>query len=226
MNLLAGYDSEDNEAEENAAVPVQLEVSQSRVVPIATLASSSSTSRHVRPINKKKFDMSVLPPDIVAALTRGDSTFDSDEENDSVPSHSKITKVDKKSEPSPNDFSSLLLKLLPAPKEKSTNSTSVNSFTSVTDIKPNDQPVATNSIKQSPFNFTFTAVSTSTASTLSEKNHLKHPVISGNKLVSLINTTAPLRLSKIIFLVTETSTSLQSSSQCPYQRSPCSISIE
>jgi len=136
MDLFGGYGSDsDNEspnivAKQPALVqakpPPQVVQTKQPVVPRTNqnvVASSSSKPSAIGQQKKvKKLDISFLPPEIQAALARGDSTRDSD---DDEPGPVIVTKssVNKANSKPLDEASCKLLGMLPAPKSYDVEST-------------------------------------------------------------------------------------------------------
>lgn len=118
MNLLAGYGSDDDdentcEVQQTAAPSLNSEGNDNRTIKSSTI----DVERKQTAKPKKKFDIGYLPPAIMAALARGDSAADSDDDDFPVATAYVQTSVNG-SKDNGSDFSSPLLSMLPAPKQQ------------------------------------------------------------------------------------------------------------
>lgn len=140
MDLVGGYGSgSDDECEVKSVNKSFPEAASVKVAP-----SVISNAPQLLPQKKiKKLDITFLPPEIQAALARGDSTRDSDDEDDINVSHSATTKTNNQPA-AENPLSSLLLGMLPAPKSKEE---SYNTSTT-SRIQVGNVPTSSNSVDQ------------------------------------------------------------------------------
>jgi hypothetical protein len=154
MNLLSGYGSgSDDDAGEEQTFEIKVPV---KIVPVV---ASKPVIRNDNNGGKKvkKLDISFLPPEIAAALARG-NTYDSDDDDMySKPSTQKVSKPANTS----NDFSSQLLSLLPAPKENNPKDLTPSYFP--TSVPVQKEPTQATESKPK-FNFAYTQQTTTTTS--------------------------------------------------------------
>lgn len=140
MDLFGGYGSDsDNEgpvvvAKQPALVQakpppqiVQTRQPLLRTNPTVVAPSSSKTSVIGQQKKVKKLDISFLPPEIQAALARGDSTRDSDDDEPGPINVTKSSSVNKASGKPLDEASCKLLGMLPAPKGHDVESTGSSS---------------------------------------------------------------------------------------------------
>lgn len=134
MDLFSGYGS-DSDSDSPKVVLKQPEMVQAKPVPPVVLtkqplpwtttsvAASSSKSSAVGQQKKvKKLDISFLPPEIQAALARGDSTRDSDDDDEPRPTIANKASASKTNNKPLDEASCKLLGMLPAPKGHETES--------------------------------------------------------------------------------------------------------
>ena len=138
MDLFGGYGSDsDNESPKLAAKQPALvqakqlsQVMQTKQPTPRTnpnvVASSSKPSAVGQQKKVKKLDISFLPPEIQAALARGDSTRDSDDD-ETGPVNVAKTSVNKASSKPLDEASCKLLGMLPTPKGHDVESTGSSS---------------------------------------------------------------------------------------------------
>jgi len=132
MDFFSGYgsDSDNEQPSKSVSVPAavqpkiqpsvvqQVKVQPKAVIPAPRVASKAGSSSSGGVVQKKvkKLDISFLPAEIQAALARGDSTRDSDDDEAGPVTSTTQTKVSKSANKPVDAASSLLLGMLPAPK--------------------------------------------------------------------------------------------------------------
>jgi hypothetical protein len=120
MNLLAGYGSDDDDDDDEIPCEVQQITTRplnSEVNGKITQLSKADGVERKSAKPKRKLDIGYLPPEILAALARGDSAVDSDDDDFPVAANAPTS-----SKSNDSDFTSPLLSILPAPKQQNDKS--------------------------------------------------------------------------------------------------------
>jgi hypothetical protein len=158
--MFAGYGS-DSEEEEVAASHVEVV----KKVPPAPAPAAAPVQRKV-----KRLDISFLPPEIQAALTRGDSTRDSDDDEGESTSKASSRGVARPADAA-GDTKSKLLGMLPAPKvrEESNDMRPKQSNPANSDSSSATKPKEAAPAPKSKFVFGFSSTETTRKAVTNEK---------------------------------------------------------
>ncbi len=173
MDLLSGYDSSSDQEEVVANIVTKH---------VVDVPNKSDNKLQTPVVKKKRTDISYLPPEILAALARGDSNNDSDGDDDYAP---LIRKTVYRNSGETNDTKCALLSMLPVPKQ-GTYVESVSTTDAFNKVQPKVEAF-TQPIK-SGFNFAYTSTSSSSSSSSSKfaaKGNVLHQV--GQLCVTLLH---------------------------------------
>jgi hypothetical protein len=148
--MFAGYGS-DSEGE----------VAVKQVVAVKTETAPASAPAPVQR-NVKRLDISFLPPEIQAALTRGDSTRDSDDDEPVSTAKTSSSRSASRATDSAGDTKSKLLSMLPAPKVREEDNSMKPKQTNPTnsDSTKTSNPPAASTAPKSKFVFGFSSTET------------------------------------------------------------------